>query len=225
MEMVDEMVSTTSQAFLGLTVGCARCHDHKFDPIPTSDYYALGGIFGSTKLVGDFSEFWRDGRTRLLRPLAMPDEVAANQKVEQAIAEKKAQRWSELRQRHTELTAQWKRDESKYRAAAAGISKPFVKQLEAENFDGQDNLRIAQLMRDGTSVDVIETQTPTAQWVKAGVRRPDDRRLSPRRVLPTDESGRSPSGERKDHADALSNRPAAGSQPPVGHRRHVRAES
>ena len=33
---------------LGLTVGCARCHDHKFDPIPTADYYALYGIFKST---------------------------------------------------------------------------------------------------------------------------------------------------------------------------------
>ena len=78
LEMVDEMVNTTSKAFLGLSVACARCHDHKFDPIPTQDYYALGGIFRSTRLVGDFSEFWRDGRVRQLRPLAMPDEVAAN---------------------------------------------------------------------------------------------------------------------------------------------------
>ena len=52
LEMVDDMVSTTSQAFLGLTVQCARCHDHKFDPIPTADYYALAGIFRSTKIVG-----------------------------------------------------------------------------------------------------------------------------------------------------------------------------
>jgi hypothetical protein len=39
----------TSQAFLGLTVACARCHDHKFDPIPSRDYYALAGIFRSTE--------------------------------------------------------------------------------------------------------------------------------------------------------------------------------
>jgi len=166
MEMIDEMVSTTSQTFLGLTVGCARCHDHKFDPIPTTDYYALGGVFRSTRLVGEFSEFWRDGRTRLLRPLAMPEEVAANDKVEQQIAAEKAARWKYLQQRHAELTARWKREEDKYRAAAGSVAKPFVQLVEAENFDGQDNLRIAQLMRDGTSVDVIETQTPTAQWVK-----------------------------------------------------------
>ena len=36
------------RAFLGQTIGCARCHDHKFDPIPTRDYYALAGIFRNT---------------------------------------------------------------------------------------------------------------------------------------------------------------------------------
>jgi hypothetical protein len=166
LEMVDEMVNTTTQAFLGLSVSCARCHDHKFDPIPTSDYYALGGIFRSTRLVGEFSEFWRDGRSRLLRPLAMPDEVAANETVEQAIAQKKAQRWQHLEQRHAQLRKQWKADEPRYAAAAAALPRLFLKTYEAESFDGQDNLRIAQLMRDGVAVEVIETQTPTAQWVK-----------------------------------------------------------
>jgi hypothetical protein len=42
---LDDMVSTTSQAMLGLTVGCARCHDHKFDPLPTRDYYSLTAAF------------------------------------------------------------------------------------------------------------------------------------------------------------------------------------
>jgi hypothetical protein len=81
LEMIDDMINATSQGLLGLTVSCARCHDHKFDPIPTTDYYALAGIFGSTKIVGDFSQYWRDGRQRMLKPLAMPDEVSANDKV------------------------------------------------------------------------------------------------------------------------------------------------
>jgi len=42
---LDDMVSTTGSAFLGLTVGCARCHDHKFDPIPTVDYYRMAAHF------------------------------------------------------------------------------------------------------------------------------------------------------------------------------------
>jgi cytochrome c553 len=48
MDNVDEQIDTVSKSVLGLTVSCARCHDHKFDPIPTTDYYALAGIFTST---------------------------------------------------------------------------------------------------------------------------------------------------------------------------------
>ena len=49
MEVIDEQVDTMGRSFLGLTLGCARCHDHKFDPIPTREYYALAGIFLSTQ--------------------------------------------------------------------------------------------------------------------------------------------------------------------------------
>jgi cytochrome c553 len=50
-ETLDDRVDTVSRAFLALTVSCARCHDHKFDPIPTADYYSLAGIFNNTRLV------------------------------------------------------------------------------------------------------------------------------------------------------------------------------
>ena len=48
MDIVDDQIDVTSRAFLGLTVACARCHDHKFDAIPQAEYYALAGIFRST---------------------------------------------------------------------------------------------------------------------------------------------------------------------------------
>lgn len=51
MDIVDEQIDTTTRAFMALTVACARCHDHKFDPIPTRDYYGLAGIFKSTKTM------------------------------------------------------------------------------------------------------------------------------------------------------------------------------
>src|SRR5205823_12158535 len=51
MDIIDEMLDTLGKSVLGLTVGCARCHDHKFDPIPTKDYYALAGIFKSTQFI------------------------------------------------------------------------------------------------------------------------------------------------------------------------------
>lgn len=165
LEMIDEQINTTSKAFLGLSVACARCHDHKFDPIPTRDYYALAGIFASTRLVGDFSEFWRDGRVRQLRPLAMPDEVAANDRIRARIDAKKQELWQFLTEQHATLMNKWRADEPKYREAARNIAPVFVKSFEAEQFDGQDNLRIAQLMRDGRSIEVLETQTPGPQWV------------------------------------------------------------
>ncbi|SIO27855.1 Planctomycete cytochrome C [Singulisphaera sp. GP187] len=50
MDNVDEQIDTVSRSVLGVTASCARCHDHKFDPIPTADYYALAGIFQSSDL-------------------------------------------------------------------------------------------------------------------------------------------------------------------------------
>ncbi len=48
-DIIDDRIDVTSKAFLGLTVSCARCHDHKFDPIPTADYYSLYGVFANTQ--------------------------------------------------------------------------------------------------------------------------------------------------------------------------------
>ena len=48
MDMIDEQIDVICRGILGLSVSCARCHDHKFDPVPTADYYALAGILSST---------------------------------------------------------------------------------------------------------------------------------------------------------------------------------
>ena len=50
-DTMDDKIDTLSRAVLGLTVSCARCHDHKFDPIPTEDYYSLAGVFFNTKYM------------------------------------------------------------------------------------------------------------------------------------------------------------------------------
>lgn len=51
MEVADEQLDTIGRAILAQTLGCARCHDHKFDPVPTADYYALAGILTSTRVM------------------------------------------------------------------------------------------------------------------------------------------------------------------------------
>jgi hypothetical protein len=64
LDIADEQLDVTGRAFLGLTLGCARCHDHKFDPIPTEDYYALAGIFRSTETLRDRvpnASMWQEG--------------------------------------------------------------------------------------------------------------------------------------------------------------------
>ena len=55
-DIIDEQLDTIGKAFLGQTIGCARCHDHKFDPIPQRDYYALAGIFSSTRTLNNLTD-------------------------------------------------------------------------------------------------------------------------------------------------------------------------
>lgn len=61
-DQLDDIVSTTGQAFLGLTVGCARCHDHKFEPLTARDYYGLVAVFNPLERP-------RQGRTELTLPV------------------------------------------------------------------------------------------------------------------------------------------------------------
>jgi mono/diheme cytochrome c family protein len=58
MDIVDLQIDAVGRTFLGLTLGCARCHDHKFDPIPAKDYYALAGIFRSTHTIKGKIDSW-----------------------------------------------------------------------------------------------------------------------------------------------------------------------
>ena len=72
-DYVNDEVDVVGKAFLGLSIACARCHDHKFDPISAEDYYALAGIFFSTRLIPGPVP----GNTPLVRvPLLATDELA-----------------------------------------------------------------------------------------------------------------------------------------------------
>jgi hypothetical protein len=71
---IEDTIDTLGKSFLGLTIGCARCHDHKYDPIPMADYYALYGIFESTKFAMPGCE--KDKRQHDLVSLARPADVA-----------------------------------------------------------------------------------------------------------------------------------------------------
>ena len=84
-DIVDEQVNVIGRAFLAEPIGCARCHDHKFDPIPTADYYALAGILRSTKTMGGDRSRWVE------RPLADEETVAAYEAAQEKVAEAQQQ--------------------------------------------------------------------------------------------------------------------------------------
>ena len=85
MDIIDEQVDTIGRALLGLTLGCARCHDHKFDPIPTEEYYALAGIFKSTKTMQSLKRvaIWHEN------PLRTAEEEELKKKHEALITSQK----------------------------------------------------------------------------------------------------------------------------------------
>lgn len=82
MDIIDEQLDTLGRAFLGLTIGCARCHDHKFDPISAADYYGLAGIFKSTQTMESLKTVarWYE------HPIPAPDDLERQAEHEQAIA-------------------------------------------------------------------------------------------------------------------------------------------
>ena len=84
-DVYDEQIEVVSKAMLGLTIACARCHDHKFDPILTKDYYSLAGIFASTR---SFREPRAHVSRMLLKPL-VPQGEYDRYKAEQDVIKNK----------------------------------------------------------------------------------------------------------------------------------------
>ncbi|CAN5298816.1 hypothetical protein BH10PLA2_BH10PLA2_19180 [soil metagenome] len=80
LDIVDEQVDTLGRTVMGLTLGCARCHDHKFDPVSTADYYGLAGVFVSTKTMENFTKVarWHENSlTMVARASAGPEALSA----------------------------------------------------------------------------------------------------------------------------------------------------
>ncbi|MBA4187481.1 MAG: hypothetical protein C0467_05625 [Planctomycetaceae bacterium] len=87
-DIIDDRIDVVTRGLMGLSVGCARCHDHKFDPIPTADYYSLYGIFASTTEPKELPLIAAVQRT--------PEVIAFEKEVEKREGEYKA----ELQKRH-----------------------------------------------------------------------------------------------------------------------------
>jgi cytochrome c553 len=96
MDLVDEQIDALSQSMLGLTLACARCHDHKFDPVTQRDYYALAGIFLSSEtLYGTHQQLQNNNPSTLI-------ELDAAAEMTAALARLSPSEVAELKRRATE---------------------------------------------------------------------------------------------------------------------------
>lgn len=99
---LDEMISSTGEAFLGMTIGCARCHDHKFDPISHRDYYSLYATFSGV----------RHGS----RPLASTEDLAARNAALNPLNQRKKSLEEELRKAESVLLTRVRKKLSEYQS-------------------------------------------------------------------------------------------------------------
>jgi cytochrome c553 len=122
-DQLDDILSTTSQVFLGLTLGCARCHDHKFEPLTQSDYYRMVAIFNGLQRP-------RNGRTELDLPIGKRlevDTVLARDRLVEALT----QQLAELRNAHRKEVLETKPSALTPEGIAAFLTDP-AKRDEAQ---------------------------------------------------------------------------------------------
>jgi len=117
---------------MALTVQCARCHDHKYDPIPIDDYYSLYGVFASSREPGPAE----------LPLIAMPSEAAKNETFEKELAKRKGAVDEFLKKQHAELTPKLRTAESMDSAALArkhgGRPPSFVRLIGSAGWNHPD---------------------------------------------------------------------------------------
>jgi mono/diheme cytochrome c family protein len=148
MDIIDEQVDTLGRAFMGLTLGCARCHDHKFDPVSQADYYGLAGIFMSTRTMENFKKVarWYEN------PIGTEREIAARTE-----ADKRIER---LKQAIADLTAQ----ADKKVKAAAKPDEQLPKKLEPRYTDAQ-KAELKKLRDELATIEKNAAALPTALGV------------------------------------------------------------
>ncbi|MBT4694548.1 MAG: DUF1549 domain-containing protein, partial [Planctomycetaceae bacterium] len=143
MDIIDEQLDTMSRAFMGLTMGCARCHDHKFDPIPSKDYYALASIFKSTKTMENFNVVakWHE------YPLDTPETKVALEKHNSAVKQLDEELAAIQKEARQMLRESQQRLLSKYLISASKFISVTSKPLA----DGHNV--IGNFIRDGIAVE------------------------------------------------------------------------
>ena len=136
LDIVDEQLDVVGKAFMAQTLGCARCHDHKFDPVSSHDYYALAGIFKSTEAMTSYKRVakWRE------RELADEETIAKYHAYQDRLAAAKAELEETTAAANSKLQIAWRKDVAKYMLSASEVVAE-IEPREAEDFS-QSNLKV-----------------------------------------------------------------------------------
>ncbi|MCE9596274.1 MAG: DUF1549 domain-containing protein [Planctomycetes bacterium] len=163
MDVVDEQLDVASKAFMGLTVGCARCHDHKFDPIPTRDYYALAGVFKSTSTMAnlDFVSRWRE------RELAPRAEIDAADEHARLSTEAKGALDALVAENDRAVRVEWRRNFASYLLAGTFAARGAML-FEAEE-SSRGNLGVDRTTWGDEDIAIVHTVAPGLQFAEYDV--------------------------------------------------------
>jgi hypothetical protein len=161
---LDDTIDTLTRGFMGLTVSCARCHDHKFDPIPTKDYYALAGIF--------------NGRRYTEIPLVAEDAVKAYNSEQQGIRELESRHKSSLKVIGKELGRQKLNQVSRYLQEGWRMTalKSQGMQIPDEEFAKKVGLhpyyvrRFRELLEESRKSDLLKRLPELKEWHQVEVK-------------------------------------------------------
>ncbi len=145
----DERLDAVSRTFLGLTVSCARCHDHKFDPISTEDYYGLAGVFASSQLDE--------------RPLLPDSEVAAVRAARKTIGELE-EKLKKVADPATAEAEEIRKSIAEIRTATPHVDQPWAHALRDASIyvqpDGEDRTRLEYRESQSRDLPVFRRGNP-----------------------------------------------------------------
>ncbi|MEW4489833.1 PSD1 and planctomycete cytochrome C domain-containing protein [Thalassoglobus sp. JC818] len=167
LDLADDQIDVIGKAVLGLTVSCARCHDHKFDPIPTADYYALAGIFQSTEtLYGGSTNRPKDLKSQLdvYLPLGAESELAQVDgylKTADELADLKKKRTkatTKVRELEKELPENWKELEKSLKGSGDKVPAEVVAATEDEADEKVDEEEVGEDKEEESAELGIEEQ-------------------------------------------------------------------
>ena len=206
MDLVDEQIDAMSQSMLGLTLACARCHDHKFDPVTQRDYYALAGIFLSSEtLYGTYSQLQNANAGTLIEIDRAADQVSALAKLSPTEVALLKKRYAEANDAANKI-----REEVRSQAMASRNSQNATNFLRVRSSaDRADSMKadLDLFHDDGTprtlAMGVLDRRTPinSPLLVRGDLKQPSDivprglvevlcAKDEPRNISPESGSGR-----------------------------------